>query len=977
MLYTKQKKIYFLRSEISKVILYFSYKCFVGDYIDVKLKTDMGIESFREWLSLMFRKIGGVKKRDTEPECEMDELAQTRLLRFYSSTNYELPETLCDTQGNNTGCENLIFFIDITQILIKSYQKPYFNKADQHNCENNFERYIVSRIVSQLSNLSTNICPICNQRSSGFNSWNYSSQKRDSVNDFDAPKPEIPNVLNSSTLSNYNMNAPCKCASSLSISEVIYAIYKYLSVNNNKSYRIVLLYDSRNLNPLSRSITHDGRYKQVTNITNSDIEKWFEQNPGSKELGYGKYMNHDKCVNNVPTIPYTTAKSFESDEFFSGYIKTRFLLFTIESWLIKLQEKVTNTMDLLEPIKNTNDPYKRKFVGEFDQSQKFEFIIDSLPTRAYQMYARCCEESVFSFREKNFIKNFKIFYGDTVGITQEKISFFAKKMISKIGNVRTSETFDDYNYIPSDSIAPNLCLVYPGIYTDEEDGNQENISLCPQNESVTGSIGESDIKMLPYIKSFLDNVVDKSKDPKSTFRIVVNSEDSDIILISLLYVSNCSSTDKMIGRFVVNNKNIFKDKRLSFVIDRGVKSTHNNYKKMESESEKTESTKKFLRLAGQSAMMSTADTNENLSMFDIDEDQIDIYEEKIVPKKSAIPKSTNEHHQNVTTTKKAKVIEPENMTEKDVGNIRMVDIIGLYDAMSEHFPVSCIETFIFLMFMSGSDYTEHPGGMGIKKFITVFENYADTKPFYLFSKSSSEDIIRYNHLSVTECVSNEPHHGEPLVRTIKNDMSYMWVCNEERVFVFGILLYLTRLPALFNKIKKDVQTKLDLKMKGLTVTDTTVRSIYENFRAEVLKKNGEIDYFWSSQKFLGEMHRCTWVINYYLGTEFFSSHSTERKMGCSMWGWVVVPVINSGTIVKFDREFINFLESHISLQSDVLFDDGLTAGDALKTISSENHQWKKYLLCLDCLVKISEAKKEILTWSIVRDDYLVLDHSCL
>ena len=400
------------------------------------LNNRMGVEDFRKWLSLIFRKIGGLRKQNHKVEEGIE--PEDKLLRFYSSTNYELPETLCDKDGKNKTCENLVYFIDITQILTKAYQKTYYNLSDQHNAYNNFERYIVSRIISQLSNLNFNICPICNKKSSGFNSWNYSSKKQDSVNKFDAPKPDFENSSTSTSCSNTNehqMNLPCSCSSTLNICETIVGIYRYLEVNKNKSYRIVLLYDSRNLNPLARFITHGGRYKKQTNVTEDMITKWFEDHPTFKGLGYDGPTNFEQCNKNTPIISYNVGKKFKEDVFFSGYLKTSFLLFAVENWIMRLKQKIFNTLQIMKPIKNTNQKSNCYLSGEFDKSNNFEFIVDSTPTRAYKMFEACDKASSYSFSGKDFLKNFKIYYGDTIGVTQNKMRFYADKMVSKLKNI--------------------------------------------------------------------------------------------------------------------------------------------------------------------------------------------------------------------------------------------------------------------------------------------------------------------------------------------------------------------------------------------------------------------------------------------------------------------------------------------------------------------------------------------------------------
>jgi len=544
-------------------------------------------------------------------------------------------------------------------------------------------------------------------------------------------------------------------------------------------------------------------------------------------------------------------------------------------------------------------------------------------------------------------------------------------------------------------------------------------SIIDQKYGITNNIGESDIKILPYIVSFIDDIVGGHNsiiagDVSSHYRVIIDSEDADLIPICLLFVSNNVCKEKRIGNILVSNHDFILSDRFSIIIDRGVKMNHGNYKKLKCDSEKIEDKQSFMKNAsGKSSSTDGDDNDTNFSdLLDFDfQERMDTNGDS----DSALVISSDETPAVIIPEKQNRhsiVQILETMSEKDLGNIRMVDVAALYSAFCNYLTSDFIEQFVFYMFLNGCDYVNHPAKMGVEKFVSTFETYSNQKPFNLFSNYPSSGVASSSSSSSSSSFSSSSsssssssigesssannqrgaYNGPLLVRHCidKKHKKYVWVCNTERAFVFAILLYHTTLPKTGTApIKKTIlQTLTNLlnsspvDRKGLSST-VTAQSIYTDFRKMVMRKNPKVTNFWTENEVIGEMYRCTWTVNYYLGCEFDCIHSVERKMNGSIWGWTIAPFFNEfKQQIPFSGDLINFLESYVVEHSNGTLSIGttpLTWDEYWKYVRNEPNTWKKYLKCIQILQIVQRKpgiKEGAMSLRIVPDNTLLFDHYC-
>lgn len=765
----------------------------------------MGIKGFGAWIEF-FR---GLQKKSS-----------------FSNNNHSLPETMLSGDEQNRKSfgsfryDNILLFIDLTSIIFSCYKSlcaSYRNDTGTlYAVYCYFEKLVAKEIYTGLCSIK-NECPFCKSKNHFFADSAFRTRQ---------------NTLSSSDKDDFR----CQCQNK-SVSEMLNFLRKDESINNGiYNVAIVLLYDSRNLNPMCRNMTAEVRYKNNTveeTITNETLLSFTSKYKDKfSKLGSdlsASVFNEEKEMANFP----------ENEHYMLEYIGVRYRYMVMEKCISILLHEIFE--------KNSQCGFPKKILSKYDSSlnllSKISIIVDSIPCRIINFFEGFGLNSTNvltpRFTNEQFTKLFYEQYNDAVGGNKHQLnSYFEWEQ----ENIITNQTEGMSDILPTwqkshlgNIKSDNVCISYNHI---------DKIStIYWQDFGVTENIGEADIKFVPYIVDFVNQCdkVYKCCDKKRNM-IWVKTNDSDWCLILLCFLQNIFEGIKEgygIGSFNVKfNQFFYGNTKSNFdiILDMGQKEENSN----------TDFSTKIL------------DVFSGLPSPQVGTLQLDTEFERNEPFDQH-EQVNNKNSKNVNNNKKH--------------NPRFIDVLSLFKSLHEKFGSKLNSLFLFIIF-GGGDYTENP------------KNFAATRMAKLI-------IDNFNSAN---CVLGSTSHASTLLTKSRiGSYSYVWSLEESEIFRMGLIFYYTLLPKYLSKVSARFKAKLQDYERSVESDSKVFKTAYQKLYDEVRSEKSDYPIL-SPLDFYSELSRCCWVLNYYLGCECFNMHCCEidhNGANFSKWGWIMTPEDNN------------------------------------------------------------------------------------
>jgi hypothetical protein len=890
-------------------------------------------------------------------------------------------------------CNNLMVMIDLTQVAVSVYRiKKETNKYQI------FEKAIAARICRYLATFDKTTCVLCKKRLTEGGSWKTTSQNGDY----------------------------CSCKK-LPIYQLMHRIETYLKANN-KRLHVVLLYDSRTLNPLARFITSSTRRDQRGFMTKEEFLQACRQNaPLLKslyDLSYGENVLESTTGTPPPkssslkkkhatsaTLSNPGSKTVESIE---SYISQKFVHAVTDQWLVALSNSILKTNPEHCGLVSCSPEDTINLLTQLqpDNNDHLRVIIDAIPRRAF-LFQTCLTEKLphkqlWNFSNPTFAELFYDYYIDTAGYTT-CLKFMKQLHINNM-TLRTLHQgpVSEPHITENEYKEQNVCILYIS--------GQPSVYYYDQMLGISCGVGESDIKTLPYLSNFMLNLT-TIQDTKT---IWINSIDADIFVVLMLFVHD-TFQNVHVSPYSFNASQRYeytphaygKVKRTTWILlDRGFKDID----------EETREAGRNSTYVGPKDFINThseiSDTSLLLNpMSNLkDEDKLFEYEPEDAECNDEQANGTNKKRSSPSPAKKKRAINPQQQEKKSnelyAKGVQFVDILELYKIFVNWIGQHNFTSFFLYMFLSGSDYTQNIPDIRATKLLNTFEQYKHTEP-YFFAPDKNSSLLSLGNIpdvpKSDDFTDGDDEHGEN-----KEHMGPLWILHMDNIKRLCILIYIKNL----KKAHKVAVQKALVSLKSIHICDKTYDQIYfdlSNSVEDVLKaeakaaekkrvKDGKM---MPLSEILGEFTRACYEINYYLGCEGINSkiRSCDQsvKTNASIWGWRQMPEcstyflddkLTDDELTAWMAEKIDyirscqksFLETHPKDDSDTsmerpkhLFHD-ITINEEIRNLQATKHvipgkRAKDLRNIIRLLVYIhttlNQTKK--LKWRIVKDN-LFLAH---
>lgn len=811
----------------------------------------MGITNFIHWIEY-FRSIS--ESPFSETNMDLPAISKRRMSTsskinssVTTTTTETLPSTCTDTctqpvrsVGDDNKTKNLLCTIDLTQVLFCAYQSKGKNPKNKvrliEDVYRNFERTLVSKIVSSTHTVF-DTCLFCGKRSLGFGDWSLLASSR-------------------------NDESVCRCCIHLKMDQLLQKLHNSVDLFKRKGINLqfVLMYDSRNLNPITRSVTSSSRYQGQENITLDNIKDWVTANKFIYKAGI-EYNSH--VMDDMSFIQQKGKKrNSEGEEQFSiseNYFMPRYRYMVMETCLMIFCNDVFIERSWLHHdhredydfVSLSND--NSFLINEKNEYEGgFSIIVDAIPHRVLNLIDNNDQVSgiVFNqsiFENPNFIKLFYDAYNFSVGYYTHQIrsqlvrnNYVCNSKNERGMNMTDNEMSDDIEE------ERNSCFMLRS--------DKKAIYHYTQELGTTRDIGEADIKMIPYIMTYLKTI---ALGKKAT--VWVDSEDSDLVVIMLAFISN-SYKDKCerVGPFFVDEKWI-RPNDISYIMDMGIKKIRKGIVKRNE----------------------FRDEVRSVGAFDHEDVLWDcsIHNEKDV--------KSSESYSSISSN-------PKDSDTKDTGSSRFVDLHELYRVLHAHVGLCGVENLLVYILLSGGDYIDGIPGIRAKKLIKVYEAQRNKKP-HLFGRNKESSLIKvkkYNDL----LADNEDHHTDTEQtmsdnipsNNVHNNEKNIWYPSYSQSLITFSLVYAINLPQKIGAMTKITKDALILSEFRKCMNEET---IYDDLHTHILKNSNSIKMM-DKREVVAELKRACWVLNYYLGCEqskLIYCCDENKKDVTSIWGWRMIP----------------------------------------------------------------------------------------
>lgn len=807
---------------------------------------------------------------------------------------------LKDIKTQQKNCDELLCLIDLTSVSVDLYKAKFFKDKQKA-----FETSICKSLCNFLSCFDNVNCVLCSKPSPLF------------VDKIDTNTP--------------------KCACFFQPVEKLFVDIQNYASKFNKKFYMIFMYDSRSLNPLARLVTSQTRYKSTARLSETDfinackdvphLAKKYDLDNGiaTEYLSSSKKKDMEKdsdAGTKNESDEEENDENSDDDEMLENpiisanvdaFIEQRYLYAVIELWLVQLANKI---FSIVADKKNNGKYSIVQYSGDLKSliysgipQSNINIIFDAIPRRAFLLLSslqqQIPDKSKRVFSNPLFVTLFYNFYVNSLGFTKSTIFLeqldrnkllLGPSMMQTIASQMTSRSHEEENAILF--LDPYLESVY---YVD-------------QCNYFTRNIGESDIKIIPYISHFMSrsNSVDKYK------TVLVSTKDCDIFMILMLFihdtmnnfgVSPFSFDGSKIYEWNKNEERLKKAAKTVIILDRGHKKIDETNLKIAS-GDVENGPAKFIADSNKE----TGDVDPTSSSAGINADTKDVlFEYEIPDMQMDKAKGSKGIKRSASDMEKQKKI-----NKSYAKGVRYIDVLRFYTLFSNQISSVHFNSFFAFMLLSGCDYSRNFPGIASGKLVKTFEAFSTTEPFLFSGLGDDQSLITISSLPKPRLILNKPAALKML-----------------------ILIYCKNLKALHKNHVKKAISKISKSFYTKEEFSDIYKELYKHVKEDLIKesaKNAAADLKKGTVKkkpttrrklempteseMIGEFTRICWALNYYLGLEseyaarLRSCDSDENNM--AIWGWRILPmcgkyfsnhIMNSDEVTIWMAEKIGYIKT--------------------------------------------------------------------